>query len=67
MAETEDHIMNSPMLGRETGDQFRIATEVAAWERKRNSAKARIPGPSPSLPPAEKHAESLPAIEAYGN
>ena len=42
MAETEINIMNSPCLNRRLDSQPLIAAEVAAWEKKRNLAKARI-------------------------
>ncbi len=42
MAETEIHIMNSQCLNRRLDTQSWIAAEVAAWEKKRNLAKARI-------------------------
>jgi hypothetical protein len=41
-AETEINIMNSQCLGPRLDSQSLIATEVAAWERRRNLAKARI-------------------------
>ena len=42
MAETEINIMNSQCLDRRLDSQPLIATEVAAWEKKRNIAEARI-------------------------
>ena len=42
MAETEINIMNSQCLNRRLDSQARIAVEVAAWEKKRNLAQARI-------------------------
>jgi hypothetical protein len=42
MAETEINIMNSQCLNRRLDNQPLIAAEVAAWERKRNMAKACI-------------------------
>jgi DDE superfamily endonuclease len=42
MAETEINIMNSQCLNRRLNSQPLIAAEVAAWEQKRNLAKARI-------------------------
>jgi hypothetical protein len=42
MAETEINIMNGQCLDRRLDSQARIATEVAAWEAKRNLAEARI-------------------------
>jgi DDE superfamily endonuclease len=42
MAETESNIMNSQCLNRRLDSQSLIAAEVAAWEQKRNRAKARI-------------------------
>jgi hypothetical protein len=42
MAETEINIMNGQCLNRRLDNQSLIATEVAAWEKKRNLAKARI-------------------------
>lgn len=42
MAETEINIMNSQCLNRRLDSQPLIAAEVAAWEKKRNFAKARI-------------------------
>jgi hypothetical protein len=41
-AETEINIMNSQCLNRRLDSQALIAAEVAAWEKKRNLAKARI-------------------------
>ena len=40
--ETEINIMNSQCLDRRLDSQLLIAKEVAAWEKKRNIAKARI-------------------------
>lgn len=42
MAETEISIMNSQCLDRRLDSPEQIATEVAAWERKRNAQEARI-------------------------
>ena len=42
MAETEIRIMNGQCLNRRLDSQTRVATEVATWENKRNSAQARI-------------------------
>jgi hypothetical protein len=42
MAETEIGIMNGQCLNRRLESQQRIATEVAAWEDKRNAQQARI-------------------------
>jgi hypothetical protein len=42
MAETEINVMNSQCLNRRMDNQPLIATEVAAWEKKRNTAEARI-------------------------
>jgi hypothetical protein len=42
MAETEIRIMNGQCLDRRLDSQARLATEVAAWERRRNMAQARI-------------------------
>ena len=42
MAETEIGIMNGQCLNRRLDSQEKIATEVAAWESKRNAQKARI-------------------------
>jgi hypothetical protein len=42
MAETEIGIMNGQCLDRRLESQKRIASEVAAWESKRNAQKARI-------------------------
>jgi DDE superfamily endonuclease len=42
MAETEINIMNSQCLNRRMDSQSVIASEVAAWERTRNTAKACI-------------------------
>ena len=42
MAETEIRIMNGQCLDRRLDSQARLATEVAAWERKRNVAQVRI-------------------------
>lgn len=42
MAETEINIMNSQCLDRRLESPALLAEEVAAWERKRNAAKARI-------------------------
>jgi DDE superfamily endonuclease len=42
MAETEIRIMNGQCLDRRMDSQSLIATEVAAWESKRNASMARI-------------------------
>ncbi len=42
MAETEIGIMNGQCLDRRLDSQEKIATEVAAWESKRNAQEARI-------------------------
>jgi hypothetical protein len=42
MAETEIGIMNGQCLDRRMENQEEIATEVAAWEDKRNTQEARI-------------------------
>jgi hypothetical protein len=42
MAATEINIMHSQCLNRRLDSQPRIAAAVAAWEQKRNLAKARI-------------------------
>jgi hypothetical protein len=42
MAATEINIMNSQCLNRRLDSQPLIAAEVAAWEKKRNLAKARL-------------------------
>jgi len=42
MAETEINIMNSQCLNRRLDTPSLIATKVAAWEKKRNLANARI-------------------------
>jgi hypothetical protein len=42
MAETEINIMNSQCLNRRMDSQSLIATEVTAWEERRNRAEARI-------------------------
>jgi DDE superfamily endonuclease len=42
MAETEINIMNSQCLNRRLDNESLLAAEVAAWEQKRNMAKARI-------------------------
>jgi DDE superfamily endonuclease len=42
MAETEISIMNGQCLDRRLDSQEKIATEVAAWEGKRNAQQARI-------------------------
>jgi len=42
MAETEIRIMNGQCLDRRLDCQAKLASEVAAWERKRNAAQARI-------------------------
>jgi DDE superfamily endonuclease len=42
MAETEIRIMNGQCLDRRLTSQAKLAAEVAAWERKRNMAQARI-------------------------
>jgi DDE superfamily endonuclease len=42
MAETEIRIMNGQCLDRRMDGQGLIASEVAAWEAKRNAARARI-------------------------
>jgi hypothetical protein len=42
MAETEIGIMNRQCLNRRISCQTKMATEVAAWEKRRNSKEARI-------------------------
>jgi hypothetical protein len=42
MAETEISIMNGQCLDRRLDNQEKIATEVAAWENKRNALEARL-------------------------
>jgi hypothetical protein len=42
MAETEIRIMNGQCLDRRMDSQAKIAQEVAAWERKRNTLQVRI-------------------------
>ena len=42
MAETEINIMNGQCLNRRLDSQALIAKEVAAWEKKRNTAKSCI-------------------------
>ena len=42
MAETAIHIMHSQCLNRRLNSQSLRAAEVAAWEKQRNLAKARI-------------------------
>ena len=42
MAETEISIMNQQCLDRRLDRQDKLATEVAAWEKKRNDRKAKI-------------------------
>ena len=42
MAETEINIMNSQCLNRRLDSQSLIAAEVAAWDKKRHLAKARV-------------------------
>jgi len=42
MAETEINVMNGQCLDRRLESQPLVAEEVAAWEKKRNAAKARI-------------------------
>ena len=42
MAETEINIMKSQCLDRRQESQSRIATEVVAWEKRRNEQEARI-------------------------
>jgi len=42
MAETEINIMKSQCLDRRLESQSRMATEIAAWESRRNDEKARI-------------------------
>jgi hypothetical protein len=42
MAETEIRVMNGQCLDRRMDSQERIAKEVAAWEKKRNTLQVRI-------------------------
>ena len=42
MAETEIRIMNGQCLDRRLGCPILLAAEVAAWEKKRNQAQAKI-------------------------
>jgi hypothetical protein len=42
MAETEINILKSQCLNRRLESQARLTAEVAAWEKRRNAAVARI-------------------------
>ena len=64
MAETEINIMHSQCLDRRLESQSRRATEVAAWERKRNSAKARIHWTFTLAAARRKMQKVYPSIEA---
>ena len=63
MAETEINIMNSQCLNRRLDSQSLIAAEVAAWEQKRNLAKARIHWTFTLAAARRKLREVYPSIE----
>lgn len=64
MAETEINIMNSQCLNRRLDNQSRLAAEVAAWEKKRNLAKARIHWTFTLAAARRKLRKLYPSIEA---
>jgi len=64
MAETEINLMNSQCLNRRLDNQSLIATEVAAWEKKRNLAKARIHWTFTLAAARQKLRKLYPSIEA---
>jgi hypothetical protein len=64
MAETEINIMNGQCLDRRLDSQSLIATEVAAWEKRRNRAKARIHWTFTLAAARRKLRKLYPSIEA---
>jgi hypothetical protein len=64
MAETEINIMNRQCLNRRLDSQPLIATEVAAWEEKRNAAEARIHWTFTLAAARRKLRKLYPSIEA---
>jgi hypothetical protein len=64
MAETEISIMNSQCLDRRLDNQPLIAAEGAAWEKKRNLAKARIHWTFTLAAARRKLRKLYPSIEA---
>jgi len=63
MAETEINIMNGQCLDRRLDDQTLLAEEVAAWEKKRNVAKARIHWTFTLAAARRKMRKTYPSIE----
>lgn len=63
MAETEINIMKSQCLNRRLDSQPLIAAAVAAWEKKRNLAKARIHWPFTLAAARRKLRKLYPSIE----
>jgi len=63
MAATEINIMNSQCLDRRLDSQPLMAAEVAAWEKKRNSAKARSHWPFTLAAARRKLRKLYPSIE----
>jgi hypothetical protein len=64
MAETEINVMDSQCLNRRLDNQPLIATEVAAWEKKRNTAEARIHWTFTLAAARRKLRKLYPSIEA---
>jgi DDE superfamily endonuclease len=62
-AETELNLMNSQCLDRRLDNQPLIAAEVAAWEKKRHLAKARIHWTFPLAAARRKLRKLYPSIE----
>jgi DDE superfamily endonuclease len=64
MAETEINVMDSQCLNRRLDNQPLIATEVAAWEKKRNTAEVRIHWTFTLAAARRKLQKLYPSIEA---
>jgi hypothetical protein len=64
MAETEINLLNSQCLNRRRDTQALRATEVAAWEKKRNLANARIHWTFTLAAARRKLRKLYPSIEA---
>ena len=64
MAETEINVMNSQCLNRRLDKQSLIASEVAAWENKRNTAQACVHWTFTLAAARRKLQKVYPSIEA---
>jgi hypothetical protein len=63
MAETEINILKSQCLNRRIESRERMATEVAAWEKRRNEQKARIHWTFTVAAARQKMRKCYPSIE----